>query len=148
MKTIRTTGNSPPKVCFVLIKLSLLALIGCLFLADTHAAQLGTAFTYSGRLKYKNNPADGNFDLQVILYDDANAGSVKGTYSVSALPIVNGLFVINVDFNDVNMLNGTAYWLELSARPSGNNNLQYQTMSPRQPINPTPYAFFAPKAAT
>jgi hypothetical protein len=149
MNTIRTTDNHlpTPKLLFVPLKLCLLALLCGLFLADAGAAQLGTAFTYSGRLKYKNNPADGNFDLQVKLYDDANAGNLIATYSASALPIVNGLFVMNVDFSSVSMFDGTAYWLELSARPSGNNG-QYQTILPRQPVNPTPYAFFTPLAAT
>jgi hypothetical protein len=150
MKTIRTTENYSPtsKLFFVRFKLGWLALLCGLFLVDAGAAQLDTAFTYSGRLKYKNNPADGNFDLQVNLYDDANAGNLIASYSASTLPIVNGLFVMNVNFNTVSMFNGTAYWLELSARPSGNNNQQYQTISPRQPVNPTPYAFFTPLAAT
>jgi hypothetical protein len=150
MKTIRTTDNHSLtlKLPFAAIKFYLLALLCCLFLAEAGAAQLGTAFTFSGRLKYKNNPADGNFDLQVDLYAAANGGNPVDTYSVTDLPVVNGLFVVNVDFMSVSMFDGTAYWLELSARPSGNNNVQYQKMSPRQPVNPTPYAFFAPLAAT
>jgi hypothetical protein len=148
MKTIRTTDNHSPtsKLLFVPLKLCFLALLCGLFLADAGAAQLGTAFTYSGRLKYKNNPADGNFDLQVKLYDDLNAGNLIATYSINTLPIANGLFVMNVDFGSVNMFDGTAYWLELSARPSGNG--PFQAVSPRQPVNPTPYAFFTPLAAT
>jgi len=150
MKTIRRTDNHSltSKVSFVPLKLYVLALLCGLLLSDAGAAQLGTAFTYSGRLKYKNNPADGNFDLQLKLYDDPNNNNnLVATYSVSALPIVNGLFVVNVDFSSVSMFNGTAYWLELSARPSGNNGA-YQSVLPRQPVNPTPYSFFTPLAAT
>jgi len=138
-----TTSN----LCLAAFKFYFLALLCCVFLADAGAAQLGTAFTYSGRLKYKNNPADGNFDLQVKLYDDANAGNLIATYSINSLPVANGLFVMNVDFSTVSMFDGTAYWLELSARPGGNNG-SYQTVSPRQPVNPTPYAFFTPLAGT
>src|SRR5215813_4082840 len=86
MKPARTT-NALPELYFYLTRLSVLALIGCLFLAETRAAQLGTAFTYSGRLKYKNNPADGNFDLQIKLYDDATAGNLVGTTSINSLAI-------------------------------------------------------------
>jgi hypothetical protein len=145
MKTTRTTDNHPPKLCFVLSKLSLLALIGCLFWVNIRAAQLGTAFTYSGRLKYQGNPANGNFDLQIKLYDAANAGNLVGTCSINSLAIVNGLFVTSVDFGSVSMFDGTAYWLEISARPSGNG--AYQTISPRQPVNPLPYSFFSINAS-
>jgi hypothetical protein len=110
------------------------------------AAPLGTAFSYSGRLKYQNNPANGSFDLQVKLFDAASGGNqVGGTANVNALSIVNGLFVTSLDFGG-GPFNGTAYWLEIAARPNGNGS--FTILTPRQPVNAAPYALYAPKADT
>ena len=109
------------------------------------AAPLGTAFTFSGRMNYQNKAANGSFDLQLKLYDAASAGNQVGpAVNVSALQIVDGLFVTTLDFGAV--FNGTAYWLEISARPNGNG--PYTLLSPRQPVNPAPYALFAAASGT
>jgi len=108
------------------------------------AAQLGTAFTYSGRLVYKNQPANGNFDLQVKLFDAASGGNQVGQQlNINALNLANGLFMTSLDFGG-GVFNGTAYWLEISARPA--NNGQFTLLSPRQPVTPSPYALYAPNA--
>ena len=102
------------------------------------AAPLGTAFTYSGRVKYQGNPANGSFDLQFELWDDPVNGAKHGqTLTVSGLGIVNGLFVTSLDFGG-GLFDGTAYWLKISIRPSGNGN--YTTLSPRQPQGAKPKA--------
>ena len=119
----------------------LIGLLLGLTLTMASAAQLGTAFTYSGRLKYQNIPANGNFDLEVKLFDASNGGNKVGqTINVNTLPIANGLFVTSLDFGN-GVFNGTAYWLEISARPSGNGS--FTLLSPRQPVNPAPYALYA-----
>ncbi len=119
----------------------LIGLLCGLTLAAASAAQLGTAFTYSGRLIYKNQPANGAFDLQVNMFDAANGGNQAGqTVNVNGLNIVNGLFVTTLDFGN-GVFNGTAYWLDIAARPSGNG--PYTPLSPRQPVNPAPYALYA-----
>lgn len=124
--------------CLVVCVLCVLALGGA------QAAPLGTAFTYSGRLKYQNQPANGSFDLQVKLYDDATAGNQVGpTVSVNTLNLANGLFVTSLDFGS-GVFNGTAYWLDIAARPSGNG--PFTALSPRQPVNPAPHALYAPTA--
>jgi hypothetical protein len=125
--------------------LLMLALL-CLALTSTYAAPLGTAFTYSGRLKYQNQPANGNFDLQVKLFDALNGPNQVGqTLTINGLSIVNGLFVTSLDFGG-GPFNGTAYWLDIAARPSGNG--QFTPLSPRQPVNPAPYALYSPSAGT
>jgi len=121
-------------------KLLIVLLFG-LTLAGAYAAQLGTAFNYSGRLIYKNQPANGAFDLQVNMFDAANGGNQAGqTVNVNGLNIVNGLFVTSLDFGS-GVFNGTAYWLDIAARPSGNG--PFTPLSPRQPVNPAPYALYA-----
>jgi hypothetical protein len=129
-----------------LIQAALIGLIGAMFSTAGFAAPLGTAFTYSGRLRYQNQPANGNFDLQIKLFDAASAGNQVGlTLNVNSLAFVNGLFFTSLDFG-AGVFDGTAYWLEIAARPSGNG--QYTILSPRQPVNPAPYSLFAPTAAT
>jgi hypothetical protein len=123
-----------------------IALAFCAHRAPLLAAPLGTTFNYSGRLKYQNNPANGNFDLQVKLFDALNGGNQIGpTANVNGLAIANGLFVTSLDFG-AGAFDGTALWLEIAARPSGNG--QFTLLSPRQPVNPAPYALYAPVAAT
>jgi hypothetical protein len=133
-----------PRIKIVMKKAILVSLLWIVSLMFTSATPLGTAFTYSGRLKYQNQLANGNFDLQVKLFDAATAGNQVGqTLNVSALSFVNGLFVTSLDFGG-GIFDGTAYWLEFAARPSGNG--PFTLLSPRQPVNPAPYALFAPTA--
>ena len=109
------------------------------------AAPFGTAFTFSGRMNYQNKAANGAFDLQLKLYDASTLGNQVGpTVNVNALQIVDGLFVTTLDFGGV--FNGTAYWLEIAARPNGNG--QYTVLSPRQSVNPAPYALYSSKSGT
>jgi hypothetical protein len=129
----------------VTMKKILLLLIG-LAVGTANAAPLGTAFSYSGRLKYQNQPANGSFDLQVKLFDALNGGNQIGPIvNVNGLAIANGLFVTSMDFG-AGAFDGTALWLEISARPNGNG--LFTLLSPRQPVNPSPYALYAPVAAT
>ena len=122
-------------------KLLLVCLLCGSSLTTAYAAQLGTAFNYSGRLIYKNQPANGAFDLQVNMFDAANGGNQAGqTVNINGLNIVNGLFVTSLDFGN-GVFNGTAYWLDIAARPSGNG--PFTPLSPRQPVNPAPYALYA-----
>ena len=96
---INHTDGSEQKANFMMKKSLLIGLLWGLTLTLASAAPLGTAFTYSGRLKYQNIPADGNFDLEVKLFDAANGGNKVGpTVAVNGLSIVNGLFVTSLDF--------------------------------------------------
>src|SRR5437899_4392338 len=75
------------------------------------------------------------------MFDAANGGNQAGqTVNINGLNIVNGLFVTGLDFGN-GVFNGTAYWLAIAARPSGNG--PFTLLSPRQPVNPAPYALYA-----
>jgi len=118
------------------------AVIGLLLLFTNLASSggpLGTTFTYSGKLDYQNQPANGNFDLQVGLFDDSSAGTQSGNFQTKTVSVVNGLFMTELDFG--NVFNGTAYWLDVAVRPSGNG--PFQPLSPRQLLNASPYALYA-----
>lgn len=109
------------------------------------AEPLGTAFTYQGRLTEGGNPANGNYDLRFILYNADAGGSQAGSILTNAgLGVANGLFMATLDFG-TGIFNGSAYWLEVDVRTNG-GAAAFTTLSPRQPLRPTPYALYAPSA--
>ena len=104
----------------------------------------GTAFTYQGRLTDGVNPATGTYDFQFTLYDSADGvGTVGSPVPKLGVGVTNGLFTVALDFG-AGLFNGAARWLEIAARTNG--AATYVTLTPRQPLTPTPYAFYAPNA--
>jgi hypothetical protein len=63
------------------------------------AAHLGTAFTYQGRLADRGSPANGQYDLQFVLFDAADGGNAVGpTNFIAPLAVSNGQFTVALDF--------------------------------------------------
>ncbi len=58
--------------------------------------------------------------------------------------VTNGLFTVLLDFG--NQFPGTNRWLEIDVRTNGTG--AFTTLSPRQSINPTPYAIYSTTAGT
>ena len=113
------------------------------------AAQLGTAFTYQGRLIDANDAADGLYDFQFKLFDDPNiiiGKQIGSAIDVNDMDVIDGYFTAELDFgSDPNILNGQARWLEISVRPGDSNDPNvYTNMSPRQKLTPTLYALALP----
>ena len=103
---------------------------------------MGTAFTYQGRLMSGSSPANGNYDFQFWLYDDATAGTLIGTF-VPGDPftnVTNGLFMLELDFGAA-AFTGYERWLEIDVKPDASGS--FTTLTPRQKITPAPYATFA-----
>ena len=101
--------------------------------------ELGTAFAYQGQLKQNGQPMEGTADLVIMLYDDPAAGAQVGpTVTKPAHPVENGLFTVSLDFGQ-DAFNGEARWLAITVNG--------ETLAPRQPISPTPYALCAVQAA-
>lgn len=123
------------------------------FAAGVHAAPLGTAFTYQGRLNDGGAPANGNYDMIFNLYDDATNGTVLGTFSIfGAVPVTNGLFTVELNSYGefgTNAFNGEARWLQIGVR-TNNNDLAnpWINLTPRQPLNCAPQAMFAQSASS
>ena len=89
---MRSRGSS--KSFFVLATAALAIMLGA-----TAALAQTTSFTYQGRLTDGGTAANGNYDLQFTLWDNANGGSQVGsTQTLSAVPIVSGVFTVNLDF--------------------------------------------------
>ena len=103
---------------------------------------MGSAFTYQGRLMEGSNPANGVYDFIFRLYDDAVVTPPMpiGTVVLDDYPVSNGLFMATLDFG-VGAFTGYERWLEISVKPDAMSG--YSTLTPRQQINPTPYATFA-----
>ncbi len=122
-----------------------LILIVCVVLAAgqvSQAVQVGTAFTYKGRLTDGGNPADGDYDLQFELYDNASGPSQVGsTIVLDNVTVASGLFTEQLDFGS-GIFDGDARWLEIAVR-DGASSGNYTTLSPRQELTPTPYAIYA-----
>jgi len=105
-----------------------------------------TAFTYQGRLDTPGGPANGLYDFRCQLYDKIsppNDALVSITVTNSAVPVSNGLFVLNLDFGPT-VFNGPERWLSISVRT--NNGPALINLFPRQRVSPTPYALYASKA--
>ena len=107
----------------------------------THAAPLGTAFTYQGRLTDGANPATGGYDLRFAVYDTVTNGTLKVVVTNTSVAVTNGLFTTPVDFG-LPPLNFNAMWLEIGVRTNGSTG-DFSVVSPRQALLPAPYAFYA-----
>ncbi|MHC4656260.1 MAG: hypothetical protein ACYTDW_07610 [Planctomycetota bacterium] len=120
-----------------------LALLVLLAVA-AEAAPMGTAWTYQGRLLDANSVADGLYDFQFKLYDDPNiidGNQVGSDVNVPEVDVIEGYFTVELDFNDPNVFNGDARWLEIDVRPGDSNDANdFVTLSPRTELTPVPYA--------
>jgi trimeric autotransporter adhesin len=109
-------------------------------------AQLGTAFTYQGRLQQLGAGANGSYDFRFILFTADLGGSQIGPIQTnSAVAVQSGLFTTEIDFG-VNAFTGGERWLEIYVRTNGSGT--FTLLTPRQPVRPTPYAMHAVNAAT
>ena len=116
-----------------------------------------TGFTYQGKLGDAGAPANGNYDFQFKLFDQATGGTQQGSTLTNTGPtntgltVVNGGFTVQLDFgaNFPGGANGDRY-LETSVRlhSADPNSPAYSTLSPRQQIRSTPYAIRSLAAAT
>jgi hypothetical protein len=126
---------------FSALALPLLCASTCL--CSTAFAQ-GTAFTYNGRLNNNGSAANGSFDVTFTLFaTNAGGPGVAGPVTNSATGVTNGLFTATIDFG-AGVFTGGNYWLELAVRTNGGNS--FSTLSPRQPVSPTPYAIYSANA--
>src|SRR5439155_5331884 len=98
--------------------LTLLTLLGLSTLnsqLSTLCAQ-GTAFTYSGRLTDGGSPANGSYDLRLILFTTDLGGSQIGPILTnSPTPVSNGLFTATLDFGP-DAFTGADRFLDIGAR--------------------------------
>src|SRR5262245_20369857 len=108
------------------------------------AADLGTSFTYQGRLDDGGSPANGAFFMNFSIFDAPSGGNQigptlmfdGGNGNPPPVAVTDGLFTVNLDFGP-NAFSGSAGWLAIYV-----NGVP---LTPRQPLNPTPNAIYAAK---
>jgi hypothetical protein len=116
-------------------------LFAFVLIASSAGYAQSAAFTFQGRLTDSHNPADGLYDMRFKLYDtpDIDTGTQQGTtLSYPTVQVMKGVFSVQLDFGP-NVFNGSARYLEISIRPTGNLD-PHIILGPRQPIASTPYA--------
>ncbi len=104
-------------------------------------APITTTFTYQGSLTDGGSPANGAYDFEFKLFNDASIGTQVGsTVTKGDVVTSEGIFTVELGFGDV--FDGTAYWLEIWVRPGASTG-GYQQLLPRQPLTAVPYANYA-----
>jgi hypothetical protein len=120
---------------------TLLACSVALFFFAAEARAGTTAFTFQGRLNDSGTPANGSYDMQLKLFDNATVGSgiqVGSTITRPGVKVTGGVFTVELDFT-ANAFPGADRFLEVGIKPAGSGN-PFTILGPRQPITPTPYA--------
>lgn len=110
------------------------ALLGlCLQIAVAGTPAQLADFVYQGRLEQAGVLANGNFDLEFRLWNDALAGTQVGASIIETnYPVVNGIFSINLAFPGA--FTGSQLYLETTVAG---------VTLPRQPISTAPVAQWA-----
>lgn len=112
-----------------------------LMCCGVQAAPLQTSFTYQGRLMNDGSPADGVFDFDFTLFDQATGGAiVGGPLARNHINVASGYFTVTLNFGQP-VFDGSARWLQIAVAPSG--LAKKTTLSPRQQITAVPYALHA-----
>ncbi|MCL4267145.1 MAG: hypothetical protein KJ069_28460 [Anaerolineae bacterium] len=110
-------------------------------------APVGSGFTYQGHLSDGGAAANGAYEFQFQLFDEAVGGvQVGSTIVVDPVVVTTGLFNVELDFG-TGVFGGGGRWLEIGVRPDGSGD-PYTILSPRQKLTPAPYALAMPNVYT
>ncbi|MEZ4767403.1 MAG: hypothetical protein R2844_03145 [Caldilineales bacterium] len=100
---------------------------------------VGTAFTYQGYLEDTVGPVTGAFDFTFTLWDDPTASGagnqIGSAAALTGVLVDEGLFTAELDFGN-GAFGGGARYLEIAVNGA--------TLSPRQPLTPSPVALALP----
>ena len=82
------------------------------------ATELGTGFTYQGRLLVSLAPPNTPHDFRFTLFDSAAGGvQVAGPVTNANVSVSNGLFTTQIDFG-AGAYNGDERFLQVAVRPA------------------------------
>lgn len=101
-----------------------------------------SGFTYQGYLADLTGPVTGQYDFRFTLYltSDSVYGKVGEPLERTNVAVTNGVFTTELTFAE--HFNGTPSWLAIEVRPT--NTVDYQLLTPRQPLYAAPYALSLP----
>ena len=100
------------------MNVAILAAILIIWLAASAYGQT-TSFTYQGNLQNAGSPANGNYDLEFVLFNVSSGGSQLGsTISQNGIVVSNGDFSVTLDFGN-QFSNGGNRFLEIHVAPPG-----------------------------
>lgn len=110
-------------------------------------AEVGTAFTYQGRLIDDNRTPYGEYDFKFELYNAPIDSDQEGdTVYIDEKEVEDGIFTVELDFG-TDVFAGETRWLQIGVRPGElEDPSEYTTLEPRQKVTPTPYALYAKTA--
>ena len=129
-------------------RLAFMGLVFCVVCSTIVANGQTTAFTYQGKLSDSGAPANGSYDFTMVLWDAATNGTLIGSPLIRPnTQVVNGIFTVQLDFGAA-AFNGSARYLEIQVKPSGNPAILPTLLSPRQLVTSTPYAIKSLGAVT
>lgn len=135
--------NATRTVCLLFITLSFAA-------STASAADMGTGFTYQGKLENPPGTAvDDTCDFRVGLWDAATLGNQIGTSPQTKLAVAveNGIFTLGppattaLDFG-ADSINGQARWLDIEVKCTGDAG--FVPLAPRVEMTPAPHALALP----
>jgi len=107
-------------------------------------SQIGTTFTYQGRLYDSGLPASGSYQLRITPFTEAEGGSaLAAPVTTEVLTVTEGVFTVQLDFGPAVFLDGPV-WLEIEV---DSPTTDFVLLTPRQPVTPTPFAISASSVA-
>ena len=117
------------------------------------AEDLGTVFSYQGRLETAGSPPlNGSYDFEFRVYDTDEVGTgtpIGMIMEEPNIPVTEGIFTVQLNPDPTgtnpNLFNGEVRYLEIAVRKTGSAEPFY-TISPRQRIHAAPYAITASSA--
>ena len=99
-----------------------------------------SAFTYQGRLNDGATAATGTYDFQFKVFTAVTGGTQQGiTVTKTAVPVISGIFTVQIDPSVSPFVSGDNRFLEISVRLNG-SGAGYTTLTPRQQITSAPYS--------
>lgn len=107
-------------------------------LAGLAGAQTST-FHYQGRLKFAGQPVTGTADFQFSLFEGSSGGSRLGLQVENDVPVVDGVFSVELDFGPGAFDDGGDRHLEIEVRYPASSGT-WVLLGARQRIVSTPYA--------
>lgn len=117
-----------------------------LVLFSTVAGQ-STAFSYQGRLQQSGLAPSGSFDMEFSVFDDPVAGVQLGsTQTISAVPVVSGVFTVAIDFGS-SVFSGAPRYLQIAVKQTGSSGT-FTQLNPRTQLLSVPYAVKSSAADT